>query len=175
MQEDIVALIKEATRPDTKTRTYIARLGLRRLLKNERSHKPFFTVPVVQSFYEATQAVVKSLSIRYDSKNALKGAFNTRTALFDEAINNVLKDGHKIWNSEDPRHAVTQMDESQGPFDTTELNGHYPRHLLFEDPSDQHEYVFSNVHLHETNVELAEFESRFLAGSSSAPLAPFKT
>jgi hypothetical protein len=139
IQADIVALIEEAKFPNITAHTYIARLGLRQLLKNPDSHKPSFTVPLVQNFYNATKAVVQSLLSRCHSKDALQDALSTPKDVFDTTFNELLMDGHKIWNSADPRHAVTRIDRCQGTSVTGVLDSHYPRHLLYENASDREE------------------------------------
>ncbi|KAI4684439.1 uncharacterized protein J4E84_006429 [Alternaria hordeiaustralica] len=158
--DDSLSLMEECTKGGIHAVVYLSRLGLLNLAKDPRKcGKPDFkSVPEVQRFWDSTKPIVESIATQYKTRNAIRNALRDRHICLEEISRDCVdKFGQQVWNDGVEKSFVTRIDtpdrvsKNHKAKDTFRVQkstkvkarvkiaqSTYPRHLIYEDRSDQH-------------------------------------
>ena len=158
--DDSLSLMEECTKGGIHAVVYLSRLGLLNLAKDPRKcGKPDFkSVPEVQRFWDSTKPIVESIATQYKTRNAIRDALQNRRICLEEISRDCVEQfGHQVWNDGVENPFVTRVDtpsrvsKNYKAKDTFRVQKSskvktrakiaditYPRHLIYEDRSDQH-------------------------------------
>lgn len=133
---NVAAVVKESTDARTNTHLYVSRLGLSGLNENKhplKSGKPVFSAPVLQSFWNETEARVKELAHSYGSRKGMQEALGVRPTPATDIVEGILNIfGSQIWNQGGCSVPfIAELDEK-----------HYPEHLVYQDQQHKEKYVY---------------------------------
>ncbi|KAI4950071.1 hypothetical protein J4E91_004727 [Alternaria rosae] len=157
---DPLSLIEECTKGGIHAVVYLSRLGLINLAKDpgKCGIPDFKSVPEVQRFWDSTKPIVESIATQYKTRNAIRDALRDRRICLEEISIDCLRSfGHQVWNKGVEEAFVTHVDTpdrdskkprtkdnfrvqktSKGKARARIAESAYPRHLIYEDRSDQH-------------------------------------